>query len=294
MRFRIRHTTRYAYDGPVALSHHRAHLLPRPHPRQTVHSAALSIEPGPEVRQDGVDVFGNPVSYFALQSPHLELTVQALSEITVSPPVPPEAAGTPPWETVADAAAASGHPALLEAAEFLFASPMVPRAAGLRAYAEPSFPRRRPWLEALADLTGRIHRDFAFNADATTVATPLAEVLRLRRGVCQDFAHLQIGCLRAMGLPARYVSGYLRTLPPPGQPRLVGADMSHAWISAFCPGLGWVDADPTNDRLVADEHITLAWGRDYDDVSPLRGVILGGGDSHNLAVEVDVLPLDPL
>ncbi len=157
----------------------------------------------------------------------------------------------------------------------------------LAAYARPSFPRGRPWLEAIIDLTKRIHKEFVYDATATNISTPLASVMQLRRGVCQDFAHLQIGCLRAMGLAARYVSGYLLTSPPPGQPRLIGADASHAWLAAWCPGLGWIDFDPTNDLMPDLEHITVAWGRDYDDVCPIKGVFVGGGE-HSMRVSVDV------
>jgi len=160
----------------------------------------------------------------------------------------------------------------------------------LAEYTAPSFTKERPLLEAVADLTGRIHRDFTFDRTATTVATPLQTVFRTRRGVCQDFAHLEIACLRSLGLAARYVSGYLESVPPPDQPRLTGADASHAWVSVFCPPVGWVDVDPTNDVLADERHVTVAWGRDYGDVSPLRGVILGGGQ-HALHVGVSVVPV---
>jgi transglutaminase-like putative cysteine protease len=162
----------------------------------------------------------------------------------------------------------------------------------LRRYAAASFPAGRPTLEALLDLTQRIYRDFTYDPRATTVSTPLNQVWRTRRGVCQDFAHFQIGCLRALGLPARYVSGYLVTKPPPGKPRLVGADASHAWVALYCPGVGWIDADPTNNVLPAEHHITVAYGRDFSDVSPVKGVILGGGH-HTLSVAVDVTPVGP-
>jgi transglutaminase-like putative cysteine protease len=172
-----------------------------------------------------------------------------------------------------------------------FDSPHVRTSAELQAYAAPSFPPGRPVLEAVRDLVTRIHQDFIYDATATEVSTPVATVLSARRGVCQDFAHVAIGCLRALGLAGRYVSGYLLTRPPPGRPRLVGADASHAWMATWVPRLGWVDFDPTNDLIAGQDHVTIAHGRDFSDVTPIRGIILGGG-AHQLAVSVDVAPLD--
>ena len=209
------------------------------------------------------------------------------------PPPRRIAQATPPWESVRALLEQDHSPPGLEARQFVYDSHYVKASPALAAYAAPSFPANRPVLEAARDLTRRIHQDFQYDPKATTVATPIQEVLEHRRGVCQDFAHLQIGCLRALGLSARYISGYLRTVPPPGQERLVGVDASHAWLSVYCPGWGWVDLDPTNDLIPSDGHLVLAWGRDYDDVSPVKGVNLGGG-RHSVIVGVDVavLPTD--
>jgi transglutaminase-like putative cysteine protease len=228
------------------------------------------------------DYFGNPTTFFAMQGAHKGLTVRARSRVAVSAAPVPGPADTPPWE------AALEHKALpLEAVECAFDS--VPATAGdeLAAYARRSFTGGRPLLEAVIDLTRRVHEDFAFDRSATTVGTPLETVFKLRRGVCQDFARLEIACLRSLGIPAHYVSGYLETVPPPGAERLAGADASHAWLAVYCPGFGWIDVDPTNNVIPSTSHVTLAWGRDYGDVSPIRGVILGGG-GHSLRVNVDV------
>jgi transglutaminase-like putative cysteine protease len=180
---------------------------------------------------------------------------------------------------------------VLDPNQYLFSSPYVPVSAALADYARPSFPPGRPLLAAALDLTRRIHQDFEYDSDATTVSTPVEEVLQQRRGVCQDFSHLQIACLRSLGIAARYVSGYMLTMPPPGQPRLIGVDASHAWVSVYCPDLGWVDLDPTNDLMVDTLHVTVACGRDFSDVSPIHGVILGGGE-HELEVQVTVRPVE--
>jgi transglutaminase-like putative cysteine protease len=210
--------------------------------------------------------------------------------VAVGPAFIPEPAETPEWESVGKLCRTDRSSPVLEAIEFTFASPVVPLEPTFAEYAAASFTSRRSILEAALELTSRIHADIKFDTTATTVSTPPLEVLEKRRGVCQDFAHLQIACLRSLGLPARYVSGYLETIPPRGQPRLVGADASHAWVSLFCPGIGWIDLDPTNNCLPSMRHITAAWGRDYSDVSPIRGVLLGSGE-HTLSVAVDVVPL---
>jgi len=223
------------------------------------------------------------VTFFIMERAHKELSVSARSTVTVHPRVLPVAAETPPWEQARD------YDTLpLDAIDCLFDSASITVTDAIAAYAHPSFPAGRPILEAVADLSRRIHEDFTFDPEATTVATPLPHVLSLRRGVCQDFARLGIACLRAQGLAARYVSGYLETVPPPGSPRLAGADASHAWLAVYCRGLGWIDVDPTSNLFPSTTHVTLGWGRDYADVSPLRGVILGGG-KHSLHVSVDVL-----
>jgi transglutaminase-like putative cysteine protease len=249
----------------------------------------LIIDPAPAVTSEYFDYFGNSVTFFTMQGPHDKLILHSHSEVDVAVAMAPLAAETPPWETVRDRFGCDLNAATLEAYEFCFDSTLIKTNADFAAYAAASFPAQRPLLEAVIDLTWRIHEDFTFDPKATNVTTPLDEVFRARRGVCQDFAQFQIACLRSLRLPARYVSGYLETKPPPNRLRLVGAAASHAWVSVFSPGAGWIDVDPTNNLVPANRHITLAWGRDYSDVSPLRGVILGGG-KHSLKVAVDVAP----
>jgi len=287
VRYRCHHVTRYSYTDAVTASQLLAHLVPRSHPRQRLHAARLTLDPWPAVMTDRVDWFGNPVTYASLQTPHQQLTVTAEIAVEVLPPPALDPAVTPAWDRLAVAVARDKV-----AQEFVFASLRVPAPdPALAAFAAPSFPAGRPVAEAALDLTRRIHAGFSFDPSATTVSTPVAEVLANRRGVCQDFAHLMIGALRALGLPARYVSGYLRTLPPPGQVKLRGADASHAWVQVWCgDDAGWLDLDPTNGITGNTDHVTLAWGRDYDDVCPLRGVILGGG-AQSLTVAVDVEPV---
>lgn len=292
MRYRCRHVTRYTYGEAVPVSQHVLHLKPRTHPRQTVHAAALALTPAPTSEAEWTDFFGNVATYVAFEEPHGGLTIDAGMELTVAAPPDLDGVPLPAWEAVRDAVLDGGRPEAEEAAAYAFDSRLVAARPELAAYALPSFTARRPAAEAALDLMHRIHADFAFDPAATTVSTPLGEVLVNRRGVCQDFAHLAIGCLRSFGVPCRYVSGYLRTRPPPGSPRLVGADASHAWFSVWCgPEAGWLDLDPTNDRPADLDHITIAWGRDYDDVSPVRGVLLGGA-GHTLSVEVDVETAD--
>lgn len=290
-RYRVRHVTRYRYDDSAVLAHHALHLEPRALPGQRNARWRLEVEPTPAVTARHVDCFGNPVTYVALQEPHEGLSIAAEMEVEVTPLPPLDLAATPPWEEVRAQIAAAQDAPSREAASFAFASPRVPYLPALVDFAAPSFPPGRAIGEAAADLAARIHRDITFDAGATTVATPLADVLAGRRGVCQDFAHLGIGCLRALGLAARYVSGYLRTMPPPGAPRRQGADASHAWMSVWCGDGTWLDLDPTNPEASRSDHVTLAWGRDYGDVSPVRGVLFGGG-RHSLAVMVDVVPIE--
>ncbi len=288
MLYAVTHRTAYTYESDVSVSHHLAHLRPLALPRQEVLEYALEITPEPSVHSHRLDFYETPTNFFSIQKPHAELVVTARSRVRVTAPVQP--AQTPPWQTVRDACA---RPVLTEATtagEFCFDSRHIAHSAAYADYAAASFPADRPLLDGLRDLTTRIFRDFKFDKRATTTATPLAEVFKNRRGVCQDFAHMGIACLRSLGLPARYVSGYLETIPPPGKKRLVGADASHAWLAVWCPGHGWIDADPTNNVLPGDRHITVAWGRDFSDVSPLRGVVVGGGE-HELKVSVDVAPL---
>ncbi|MDZ5647887.1 transglutaminase family protein [Nitrospirillum sp. BR 11828] len=284
IRYRCRHTTRYSYTVQVVSSQLIAHLGPRDVPGQRAHVVALTVTPTPAVVADRLDWLGNPTRYVAIDTPHLELSMTVDLDVTLTPRPAPDLMATPAWEEIAAQA-----PGQLAVAEFIEASPRLPQPSPeLAAFAAASFQAGRPIGAGARDLTRRIHDSFTFDATATSVGTPVLEALALKRGVCQDFAHVMIGALRALGLPARYVSGYLRTLPPPGQPRLEGADASHAWVQVWCGSdVGWVDMDPTNDTLVDRNHITLAYGRDYDDVCPLRGVILGG-DAHALSVSVDV------
>ncbi|SNS39340.1 Transglutaminase-like enzyme, putative cysteine protease [Azospirillum sp. RU38E] len=287
MRYRCRHVTRYSYGEMVTSSHLLAHLAPRPHPRQTGRVTDMTILPWPASLVDRLDWFGNPTTYASIQTPHRELTVTVEMEMQVLPPPPLNPAQSACWEQVALQALERA-----ETVEFVQASPRVPPPdAAITAFVTPFFPPGQPAAAGAMALMRHIFSEFSFDPTATTVSTPIAEVLTKQRGVCQDFAHLMIAALRALGLPARYVSGYLRTLPPPGQERLRGADASHAWVQVWCgEGTGWIDLDPTNGRQADTDHVTLAWGRDYDDVSPLRGVILGGG-SHGVLVAVDVEPL---
>ena len=285
MRYRVTHRTRYLYQDRVIGCHNQARLLPRYTPDQQCLAATLAVVPEPAVLHEHRDGFGNRVHYFAVEAPHQTLEVTAVSELRLDPV--PESRSSPPWDRVADDLARDRSSAGLAARELVLASPFVVPDRALADYARPSFPPGRPLLEAVQDLTRRIHADFAYDPHFTTVVTPLAEVLDHRRGVCQDFAHLAIGGLRAMGLAARYVSGYLETLPPPGQPKLQGVDASHAWFAVHLPGHGWYDFDPTNDQMRTRQYVTTAWGRDYGDVTPLKGVLFGGGH-HELEVAVDV------
>ena len=288
MKYDITHATTYQYRDAVSVSHHILRLTPRNLRHQRCLSHDAHIDPKPAVSQPHYDYFGNAVSFVTVEGPHRCLVVTASSRVSLTRPSLPLPAETPAWETVRESGRGEQIGLALDASEFIFDSPLVKSTDDFADYARPSFTKDRPSLEAVLDLTARIHHDFKFDPKATTIATPLEDVFQHRRGVCQDFAQFQIACLRSLGLPARYVSGYLETNPPPGQPRLAGADASHAWVSFYCHGLGWIDVDPTNNLLPATHHITVAWGRDYSDVSPLRGVILGSGE-HTLNVAVDVV-----
>lgn len=281
------HRTSYAYAEPVDLSYHAVRLLPRGLPFQRVVNAALRITPAPARAADRLDYFGNRVTMVTLDQPHAELVVESRARVDVRFPPAPAPEATIPWEQARDLAAGDGFPDD-PAAEFAQFSPLVPDLAIAREYARPSFTPGRRLLEAAIDLMRRIHRDFAFDPAATGVATPVAEVFAIRRGVCQDLTQVMLAALRAIGLPARYISGYVRNFHDDGS-HVLGADASHAWVSLWLPGQGWVDLDPTNDKIVTDEHVLVGWGRDYADVSPIRGVILGGG-SHSLAVAVTLTP----
>ena len=290
MRYRVTHTTEFLYEARVGLCYNEARLLPRVLPWQQVQSAALRIEPRPNELYERWDYFGNRTAYFSIQQPHEQLVVTATSEVEVNRTQLPDKHQELAWEAVRDRLRSDRSPEVIAAAEFVLDSPSIVVDDTLDAYARPSFTPGRPLVEGVNDLMGRIFREFTYDPEFSTLATPLREVLAHRSGVCQDFAHLAIGCLRACGLAARYVSGYIETLPPPGKERLVGADASHAWFSVYLPDVGWLDFDPTNNQLPRDRHITVAWGRDYADVTPLKGVAYGGGE-HELKVAVDVLAL---
>jgi transglutaminase-like putative cysteine protease len=288
MRFRILHKTVYQQTGRVTFCHNEARLTPANLPWQRVLSSVLEVTPAPARRDARVDFFGNSVTYLSIETPHKKLTILSRSEVEVEPPHPGlDVNLSQPWEDVANGLAHLIAPPWLEARPYVLASPLVAPAPMLRDYASASFPPGRPLLAGVLDLNGRIFREFTFDPEFSTIATPLADVMEKRRGVCQDYAHILIGCLRSFGLAARYVSGYIETLPPPGKPRLQGADASHAWVEAFDPDHGWVQFDPTNNQIPNLQHILIGRGRDFFDISPLKGIMIGSG-GHKLKVEVDV------
>lgn len=288
MRYRITHKTEYEYKEAVSLSYNEARLLPRLNPAQECLASRLEISPPPADYRERTDFFGNRTAYFSIRDTHRTFTVIAVSEIDIKTQgASLNFSNGIDWESVRELLAFGTDTLTLEAKQFALDSPFVAASETLAHYAAPSFTPGRPLLAAVHDLMQRIYADFTFDPDSTTLATPLAEVLEHRRGVCQDFAHLAIGCLRAQGLAARYVSGYIETLPPPGKEKLVGADASHAWFSVYLPEVGWMDFDPTNNQIPGDQHITVGWGRDYGDVTPLKGVIFGGQE-HELKVSVEV------
>ena len=298
-RYLVTHRTDYRYGAAISAGQTVAHLMPRETPTQRVLSRELVVNPEPDDLDDHVDVYGNTTTYLAISRPHEALSVTARSEVELRPPSSDrtaadggddsvECAPAPAWEAVGEIIGAGSTEEHLLARRFRLDSPFVAAGEELAAYARPSFGEGAPVDDAATDLMHRIKREFTFDPDFSDVSTPLAEVMAHRRGVCQDFAHLMIGCLRSLGLGARYVSGYIETDPPPGRPKLVGADASHAWVSLFVPGRGWLDFDPTNDQVDPQRHITVAWGRDYSDVAPMRGVVFGPRSSQVLSVSVDV------
>lgn len=298
MLLHVTHETRYEYAPPVETAQHLAHLKPLVTDSQRLVSHKLSIEPTPAQRNEQLDLYGNTRAFFALEATHDSLVVTAQSVVETSQPVlSPAVARELPWEAVRERFRFRKDAPFDPASEFVFPSPYVPRHDDFAAYARASFAPGRPSFDVAMDLTVRMYADFDYDADSTEINTPAVEALAQRKGVCQDFAHIMIACFRTMGLPARYVSGYLLTQPPPGQPRLVGADASHAWVSVYLPGEGdgpeslggWADFDPTNGRQPGEDYVTLAIGRDYSDVSPMRGV-LHGGARHTLSVGVTVQP----
>lgn len=292
MRYRVQHVTRYLYGNPVSLCHNIAHLKPRDMPGQRVLSSQLLISPWPAVSSDHMDIFGNRVSYFSIQQSHATLEVGITSELELEPPPLPDLAASPPWELVTEQVREGQAPGCMEAHLFSLPSNYVPEVPEAVELARAHFTAGRPVLEGARGLMGHIFHEFEYDPHFSTVATPVSEVIEHRRGVCQDFAHLALAGLRGLGIAARYVSGYLETLPPPGQNKLKGADASHAWFSVFVPGQGWVDFDPTNDQIPREQYLTTAIGRDFQDVTPLRGVFYGGGD-HGLEVAVDVDRIEP-
>lgn len=291
VRYRVVHETVYRYSSQVRSSRQIAHLAPRETSWQRVPSYRLDIEPRCGERSEGVDYFGNRYECFFVDEPHQTLSVRAESEVVVSAVAPAPGTPSPPWEAAVGSSAdwrAGGVDLSVE--QYRVASPAAPLLARTRAYAAPSFTPGRPWIDAVFDLNGRIQREFAYDPEATTVSTSVAEVLDLKRGVCQDYAHLMLSALRSLGIAARYVSGYVLNGAHADGTRLTGADASHAWVAAYCPGLDWVAFDPTNGKLADQEFVTLGWGREFLDVTPLRGVVLGAA-SQQLAVAVQVTPL---
>ncbi len=288
MRYQVQHKTSYTYSEPASVAHNLLHLRVPTMLRQSVEDFALLVEPKPRSIVSRTDYFGNQVHYFALSEPHDGMTITSTSRVTVKPTVVPST--SPAWEDLVAAGRRDDFP--LEVRQFLFPSRHIGMLPILAEYGKAAFTKGRPVIDAATELTARIFKEYKYDSTVTSIQTPLEEVVRQRHGVCQDFAHVGIGTLRALGLPARYVSGYLRTSPPPGKPRLVGADASHAWFSVFCgTELGWIDFDPTNNVMVSTDHITLAHGRDFEDVSPIQGVVMGGG-TRTMRVGVDVMPLD--
>jgi len=294
MLLHVVHETAYDYAPKVKTAQHMAHLRPVHNARQQLLRHSLTVSPEPAQRTEAVDVYGNTRAFFSLQSAHEELKVVADSVVSTSAPALPTSEIT--WEAARERMRYHRGADYDPASEFLFPSPYVPRHDEFLAYARPSFTPGREFVDAARDLMSRINGDFTYESEATDVGTPALEALAMRKGVCQDFAHIMLACLRSLGLPARYVSGYLLTEPPPGQPRLVGSDASHAWVSIYVPaedGAGmWADLDPTNNRAPGEDYVTLALGRDFSDVSPMRGVIHGGAN-HTLSVGVTVSPLEP-
>ena len=287
MNYKVIHKTEYSYSDSVNLCYNEARLTPRNFVHQHCSESRFVVDPEPGTCRERQDFFGNTVHYFTIQQPHRELSVTVTSHVQVKGRERQlDFAEHLAWEEVRSRLQTDRASDILELRQYILDSPMILTMPELRTYAERSFSKERPLLEAVEDLTTRLYADFTYDPGFTTIATPLADVIQHRRGVCQDFAHLGIGCLRALGLAARYVSGYIETDSPSGQESLEGADASHAWFSVYLPQLGWVDFDPTNNQIPTDQHITIAWGRDYADVTPLKGVVFGSG-THELSVSVD-------
>jgi transglutaminase-like putative cysteine protease len=295
VQYAVRHVTTYRYTEAVPVCHNEIHLVPRTLPRQRLLETCLVVDPEPTGLTSSIDYFGNGVGFFSIEQAHERLTVTVASRVEIDAAPPWTEFPATPWERLRDALSGTSLPGAVTAREFTCESPLVRSAPRLAEWASASFTPGRPWAEALLDLTHRIHRDFVYDPTATTTSTPVEEVFALRRGVCQDFAHLQIACLRSLGLAARYVSGYLcnerhvhGTSGGTNDAGMVGADASHAWLACWGgPDAGWLDVDPTNDCQASLLHVTVGWGRDYGDVSPIKGVCVGGG-SHLMDVAVHV------
>jgi transglutaminase-like putative cysteine protease len=291
MIYEVKHRTTYKYEETVSIAHHLARLTPCQSARQSCEWHKVVVDPKPVTESEHMDYFGNKVLFFAISEAHRHLTVTSSSRVQVDPLPAIDGGTAPPWESVRNASRSNQLSTDTEAGEFSYNSPLISTSPLFADYALQSFTVQRSILEAATDLNARLHREFAFDPTATDVATPVDKAFQQRRGVCQDFAHVFIACVRSLLLPARYVSGYLETVPPPGKPRLAGADASHAWASVWCGAeIGWVDFDPTNNCQPSERHITVAQGRDFFDVSPLRGVVYGTGE-HTLDVAVDVIPV---
>jgi transglutaminase-like putative cysteine protease len=284
-RYTVVHETRYVYSAPVTNGHHFAHLTPRNTPWQHVHDHRIEFEPDPAEVANLVDYFGNHSLSFLIKRPHGLMQVRATTRLDVQERKLDAALAHAPWDTALCKSIYTVEP--LSVAEMRLGSAHVQVLDASRAYARRFFTPQRPWLDAMLDLTTHIRNEFQYDPKATTVSTPVHVVLANKRGVCQDFAHLMLSCLRALKLPARYVSGYILNEPPPGAEKMQGSDASHAWIESYLPGLGWVGFDPTNGKIANEEFITMAWGRDFMDVTPLRGIVLGGGEQ-KLDVKVSV------
>lgn len=290
MRYQLSHRTSYSYASSVDSAHHIAHLWAREFVGQTVSAIDIVAHPEPALAVRHLDYFGNHIGVYRIDQPHTRFDIEVRATVEVRFPDPPPAAETPPWEGLRAALIGDGFPAPIEASEFIHESPLVPLVAELRAYGAESLKPGRPILEAARELASRIKKDFEYHPGATDISTPLDEVFRGKAGVCQDFAHVMIAALRAHGLSAGYVSGYIRTVHSREEVALRGADASHAWVAVWCGDrAGWVHLDPTNDLVAREDHVAVAWGRDFSDVSPLRGVILGGG-AHSYGVDVTLIP----
>ena len=289
IRYRIRHETEYKYAMPVSFGHSQLFLRPRDLPHQRCLSSLIDIEPSPGSANIRTDYFGNHTMLYSVQESHQRMTISSINEVEVDPLLPPSPGESPAWEDIRELVRRADRPVTLQALEFTFNSILVRTHRELTEYATESFSAGRPIVDACLELTQRIFKDFKYDPSTTTISTPVAEVFAQRSGVCQDFAHLQIAMLRGLGLPVRYVSGYLRTFRDPKKtdPKLIGADASHAWLGVYIGDERWVDFDPTNNQIPQEHHVTIGWGRDYADVSPVKGVIVGGGEQ-KIAVRVHV------